>query len=148
MATAPPKAIMKAVTRLHIFLYHLSGGKILGEIVGMPVLLLTTTGRKSGQPRTTPLVYHREGDDYLIAASNGGVATHPAWYYNLTTTPEVQVEVAGRTFRAEVTILTGAARDQVYESFKASSDNFVRYEQTAPRTIPVIRLTPKKEKIS
>ena len=142
MASTPPKVIIKTVTRIHIFLYRISGGKIWSRMAGLPVLLLTTTGRKSGQPRTTPVVYHRDGDDYLIVASNGGFDPHPAWYYNLEATPEVRVEVGDQAFDAQARITEGDMRNQHFETFKSSSPNFILYERRAQRTIPVIRLTP------
>ena len=142
MASVPPDMFFKIMTRIHIFLYRKSRGKIWNKMIGMPVLLLTTTGRKSGQPRTTPLVFQRDDDDYLIVASKGGSDSHPAWYFNLETTPEVRVEVGGQAFAARVTITKDEERDQIYERFKSISDNFVRYEQMAQRTIPVVRLTP------
>ena len=142
MASVPPDIVFKILTRIHIFLYRKSSGKIWNKMLGMPVLLLTTTGRKSGQPRTTPVVYERDGDDYLIVASKGGSDSHPAWYFNLEDTPEVRVEVGGQTFTARVTITAGEERDQIYERFKSSGAHFATYEQVAQRTIPVVRLTP------
>lgn len=143
MASAPPETIIKAFTQTHVFLYRISGGKVGKTRVGMPVLLLTTTGRKSGKSRTTPLVYLLDGDDYLIAASKGGYDPHPAWYFNLKATPEVGVEIGSQTFTALAKIAEGGERDELYERFKSSSDNFVQYEQMAQRTIPVVRLTPQ-----
>lgn len=142
MASVPPDVVFKTMTRIHIFLYRKSKGKILNKILGMPVLLLTTTGRKSGQSRTSPLVYLRDDDDYLIAASKGGSDSHPAWYFNLEATPEVRLEVGGQALTAQVTITEDEERDQIYERFKSLGDHFARYEQMAQRTIPVVRLTP------
>ena len=142
MASAPPDMLFKIMTRIHIILYRTSRGKIWKNMSGMPVLLLTTTGRKSGQPRTTPVVYLRDDDDYLIAASKGGSASHPAWYFNLEATPEVRVEVGDQTFTARVTITKDEERDLLYEKFKTSGANFATYEQNTTRTIPVVRLTP------
>jgi F420H(2)-dependent quinone reductase len=84
----PPKIIFRTLNRIHIFLYRISGGRILGKIVGSPVLLLTTTGRKSGQRRTVPVVYTPDGDDYVVIASDD-----PAWYRNLKSAPKASVEV-------------------------------------------------------
>ena len=142
MASVPPNTFFKIMTRIHIFLYRKSRGKIWNKMLGMPVLLLTTTGRKSGQPRTTPLVYLRDNGDYLIAASKGGADSHPAWYFNLEATPEVRVEVGGQAFTAQVTITEDEERDQIYERFKSAGAHFATYEQMTQRTIPVMRLTP------
>ncbi|MEM7342605.1 MAG: nitroreductase family deazaflavin-dependent oxidoreductase [Chloroflexota bacterium] len=142
MPSTPPDFFFKVMTRTHNFLYHLSRGKIGKSMQGMPVLLLTTIGRKSGQSRTTPLVYLRDDDDYLIAASKGGSDSHPAWYFNLEAAPEVKVQVGDQAFAAKVTVTKGDERDQLYERFKTLGDNFVTYEQMTQRTIPVVRLTP------
>lgn len=142
MASAPPDLFFKILSRSHTFLYRLSGGKIGKNMQGMPVLLLTTTGRKSGQPRTTTLVYVRDGDDYLLAASKGGADSHPAWYFNLEVEPEVGVQVGDQEFTASVTITEGEERTQLYERFKSLSDEYVKYEQMTQRTIPVVRLMP------
>jgi deazaflavin-dependent oxidoreductase (nitroreductase family) len=142
MASVPPDMFFKIMNRIHIFLYRISRGKIWKNMLGMPVLLLTTSGRKSGQPRTTPVVYLRDDDDYLIAASKGGSASHPAWYFNLEATPEVRVEVGDQTFTARVTITKDEERDLLYEKFKTAGAHFATYEQNTTRTIPVVRLTP------
>ncbi|MEM7132865.1 MAG: nitroreductase family deazaflavin-dependent oxidoreductase [Chloroflexota bacterium] len=142
MASAPPNLFFKLMTRTHTFLYRLSGGKIGKSMQGMPVLLLTTIGRKSGQPRTASLLYLRDGDDYLITASKGGAASHPAWYFNLEATSEVEIQVGDQAFTARVTITEDEERDQLYERFKSSSNEYAKYEQMTQRTIPVVRLTP------
>ncbi len=142
MASVPPNVFFKIMTRTHIFLYRKSRGKIWNKMLGMPVLLLTTTGRKSGQPRTTPLVYLRDGNDYLITASKGGSDSHPAWYFNLEAMSEVRIEVRGQAFTTGVTITENEERDQLYDRFKSLGDHFATYEQMAQRTIPVVRLTP------
>src|SRR5689334_15213796 len=79
-----------------------------------PVLLLTTIGAKSGQPRTTPLGYSRDGDWFIVIASAGGAPTHPAWYFNLVAHPVVRVEVDSETFSACATVAEGAERERLY----------------------------------
>jgi deazaflavin-dependent oxidoreductase (nitroreductase family) len=142
MASGPPKAIVKFFTHIHIFLYRISKGKLGRRTAAMPVLLLTTTGRKTGKQRTTPVVYLRNGDDYLISASNGGFDSHSTWYYNLAANSEVHMEIEDRRLTAHATISEGKERDQLYELFKKASKNFVKYEQSTNRIIPVVRLTP------
>jgi deazaflavin-dependent oxidoreductase (nitroreductase family) len=142
MAAAPPNWIVKTFTGAHVLVYRLSKGKLGGTIAGFPLLLLTTTGRKSGRARTTPVAYLRSGGEYLISASAGGADTHPAWFYNLQSKPEAKIEVDGQTFNVKVTIAEGAERDRLYEQFKAKGQNFVQYEQRTRRIIPVICLQP------
>src|SRR5688572_314700 len=87
------RALAKFLWRVHRWLYRASGGRLGGRIVGMPVLLLTTTGRRSGRPHTIALTYRREGKDFVIVASNGGARLHPAWYLNLTARPQADVQI-------------------------------------------------------
>lgn len=136
-------AIVKVVTRFHIFLYRTSGGKIWNMQLGTPVLILTTTGRKSGNKRTTPVVYNREGDNYLIAASLGGADSNPSWYYNIKANLEATIEVGAKTMHCKADILQGEERDAAYQIFKDNAENFIKYEQRTDRIIPVIRLVPQ-----
>jgi deazaflavin-dependent oxidoreductase (nitroreductase family) len=136
------KRIMKAANGLHVVLYRLSGGKLANEIANMPILLITTFGRKSGKPHTNPVAYLKEGQDYLVAASVGGMDWHPGWYLNLKKRPQAKIKVGDKTFDVKATITAGEERTRLYEKFKAASSNFVKYEKATRRVIPVIRLTP------
>ncbi|MEZ4860329.1 MAG: nitroreductase family deazaflavin-dependent oxidoreductase [Caldilineaceae bacterium] len=144
MATASKtmKSVMKIANGLHVALYRISGGKLAGEIANMPLLLITTTGRKSGKPPTNPVVYLRDGQDFLVAASVGGMDWHPGWYFNLKSQPLANIRVGAQTFDVKATITTGVERDRLFERFKAASSNFEKYEKNTSRVIPVIRLTP------
>ncbi len=95
MARRPPRTLVKTVTALARFLYRASAGRIGGRIAGAPVLLLTTTGRKTGKQRTTPLAYLEDGDRLVVIGSFGGADVHPAWYLNLVANPDVEVRVRG-----------------------------------------------------
>jgi len=142
MAPVPPDALFKIMIRLNTFLFRISGGRLWKSMLGMPVLLLTTPGRKSGQPRTTPVVYVRGAGDYVVAGSKGGSAAHPAWYLNLAAASEAQIEVGGQKLTARVALTQGVERDQLYEMFKSAGPHFATYEQNTTRVIPVVRLTP------
>jgi deazaflavin-dependent oxidoreductase (nitroreductase family) len=83
-------------TELHTFFYRLSGGKLGGHFGKGPVLLLTTTGRKTGKQRTTPLIYRQEDGNLILVASNGGAPTHPVWWLNLQAKPEAEVEIGSK----------------------------------------------------
>ena len=104
------------------------------------LLVLTTTGAKSGKPFTTPLAYQRDGDRLLVFASKGGAPRHPDWYHNLVANPEVTVEAAGETFKARATTLHGEERDRYYATQAADSPVFGDYERKTTRIIPVVAL--------
>jgi deazaflavin-dependent oxidoreductase (nitroreductase family) len=111
-----------------------------GKREGMTLLILTTTGAKSGKPFTTPLAYQRDGDRLLVFASKGGDPKHPDWYLNLVANPEVTVEVLGETYQARATSLSGEERDRFYAKQVADSPVFGDYEKKTTRIIPVVAL--------
>jgi len=120
--------------------FRANGGQVGGMFAGATLLLLTTTGAKSGARRLNPLVYYGEGERYMVFASAGGAARHPDWYFNLTANPEVTVEVGAETFRARATELTGEDRDRIYAAQAARSPQFAEYQKATTRRIPVIAL--------
>src|SRR2546425_13141745 len=109
-----------------------------GPFEGRPLLLLTTTGAKSGQHRTTPMMYVPDGDRLLVIASNVGAPTHPDWYYNLVTHPEVTVEVGTETYDATAVVTQGAERDQLWTSIVDQYPFFTEHQAKTTRQIPVI----------
>lgn len=107
-----------------------------------PLVLLTTTGGRSGQPRTTPVAYTRDGDHLVIIASAGGAPTHPDWYFNLVAHPLVTVELGAETFQARASVAEGAERDRLYARHAlALGFDADYYRQKTARQIPVIILT-------
>ena len=145
MASPPSKTmkrVLKIANGLHVVIYRMSGGKFANEIANMPILLITTVGRKSGKPHTNPVVYLQDGQDYLVTASVAGKDWHPSWYFNLQNRPQATIKVGAKTFDVKATIITGDERTRLYEKFKAASSNFEKYEKATSRVIPVIRLTP------
>jgi len=127
---------------MHRFLFRLSGGRLLGRLEGVGVLILTTRGRKSGKRRSSPLLYFRfEGSNELIVvASNYGQDHHPGWYWNLVADPEVVVEVKGERFSAQARIAEGAERIVLYEGVVATNSRFAAYRAGTDRRIPVVAL--------
>ncbi|HEX6061526.1 MAG TPA: nitroreductase family deazaflavin-dependent oxidoreductase [Candidatus Limnocylindria bacterium] len=112
-----------------------------GPFTGRDVLLLTTTGAKSGAQRTHPLVYTKDGDRYLIVASKGGSPTHPSWYHNVRAHPEVTVEVGDQKFLAKaIPVGGGAERRRLYDRHAAINPGFKDYEQKTTRVIPAVLL--------
>ena len=124
--------------------FRANGGKVGGMWEARPLLLLTTTGAKSGQRHTTPTMYLRDGDRLLIFASKGGAPTNPAWYHNLVTHPQVTVEVGSETYEATATILTGEERDRLYARQAELYPQFGEYQANTTRKIPVIALERRK----
>lgn len=118
-----------------------ANGKVTkGPFVGRNVLLLTTTGAKSGETRTNPLVFTRDGDRYVVAASKGGAPTNPSWFHNLRTHPVVTVEVGGERFRARAHVMPEDERRRLYDRHAAENPTFKDYETKTTRRIPVIAL--------
>ena len=111
-----------------------------GNFVGRQVLILTTTGAKTGQRRESPLAYTRDGDRLVIVASKGGAPTHPAWYHNIVAHPAVTVEVNGERFDATAAIAEGTERRRLYDQHAALHPSFADYETRTDRVIPVIVL--------
>src|SRR2546423_2844068 len=112
-----------------------------GPFLGRDVLLLTTKGAKTGAERTNPLVFSRDGDRLVIAASKGGAPTNPAWYHNLRKNPVVTVELGGETFKAKATVApTEAERRRLYDQHAAKNPGFRDYETKTTRRIPTIWL--------
>ena len=123
----------------HILVFRLTGGRLLGKF-DLPVLLLTTTGRRSGRRRTVPLLYLEDRGTLLLVASNNGGPGNPGWYHNLVANPTVEVEMrAGRrSMRAEP--LVGAERRQRFERIKAVADRYEGYQSRTDRELPVVAL--------
>ena len=120
--------------------FRANGGKVGGPFEGRPMLILHTTGAKSGQPRVTPLVYLPDGDRYLVFASMGGAPNNPAWYHNLIANPNVEIEVGTEKLAAKATVLTGEERDRYYAIQAERAPQFGDYQRKTTRKIPVIAL--------
>ena len=109
---------------------------------GVPCLLLTTTGRKSGAQRRCALIYGTDGNDYIVVASRGGDANHPLWYKNMLDTPQVTLQVKGDVFQATAsTIAEGADRDRLWNAMAAIWPDYNTYAEKTERRIPLVRLT-------
>src|SRR5579863_3841000 len=128
----------------HVKRYRETGGEVGYLWNGVPILLLTTTGRRSGQPRTSALIFGRDGDDYLVVASQGGAPTHPSWYLNLLETPDAELQV-----RAEQIPVVGraASSDEKPRLWKVMTDvwpNYDVYQTRTQREIPLVVLSPRR----
>ncbi len=124
--------------------FRANAGKVGGMFANTHLLLLHTTGAKSGLPRLTPLAYLADDTRLIVIASNGGALRSPDWYYNLVANPDVRVEVGTEQFEAQATVAREPERTKLYEQMAAVSPSFTTYKQkAAPRIIPVIVLTRK-----
>jgi deazaflavin-dependent oxidoreductase (nitroreductase family) len=120
--------------------FRANHGKVGGGFEGAPMVLLTTTGAKSGQKRTTPLVSQPAGDTLYVFASKAGAPTNPDWYHNLLAHPEVEVEFGDDTFQAVATPVEGAERDRIYAAQEEAFPGFADYRKATSRVIPVVEL--------
>ena len=137
-------ADMNDWNRQTIEAFRANGGKVGGMWEGRPLLLLTTTGAKSGQRRTNPMMYLADGDRLLVFASKRGAPTNPDWYHNLVAHPEVTIEVGTETYEATATVLNGEDRDLLYARQAELYPQFGEYQANTTRKIPVIALERQK----
>jgi len=136
-------AVIKLWSRLNTWSYRLSGGRIGGRFPGgVPVLLLTTTGRKSGQQRTAPLLYLKDGDSYVVVASKGGMSHHPEWFKNLEANPGVEVEVGNQKLRMTARRATDAEKATLWPKLVTMYPSYADYQLRTERQIPVVILKP------
>lgn len=122
--------------------FRANKGRVTGDFAGRPLLLLTTTGAKSGIARTTPLIYTRDGDSYVVTAADAGSDKHPGWYYNILANPMVTIEVEDKVYEGLATEPVGKERDRLYENRIAETPRFAEYQAKTSRRIPIILLTP------
>jgi deazaflavin-dependent oxidoreductase (nitroreductase family) len=120
--------------------YRENGGKVSGIFAGVPLLLLTTTGAKSGKPRVSPLIYTTDGDRLAIIASKGGEPTNPDWYHNLIANPVATVEVGTEKFQVRANVANPTDRDRLYAKMVETWPDFAEYEKKTTRKIPVFVL--------
>lgn len=119
--------------------FRANEGKVGNYFEGKNVLLLTTIGAKSGQARLSPLVYTRDGDKLVVAASMGGAPKNPAWFHNLVANPKVTIEVGTESFEATATVIEDRAeRDRLYAGMVAHAEGFAEYETKTTRLIPIV----------
>ncbi|GAY17489.1 nitroreductase family deazaflavin-dependent oxidoreductase [Mycobacterium sp. shizuoka-1] len=137
------RPVTRAFSALHALAYRASGGK--AQNPKYPTLLLTVTGRKTGKPRTVPLIYLRDGDDFVIAAAYSGSDTDPVWWLNLKANPVAEVQVMGDTVRVQARQVSAAQRAELWGRLVAMYPYFTDYEKRTTRQIPVVVLTPIAE---
>ncbi len=134
--------VLKLGTRMHSAVYRASAGKVWGTMFGAPVLLLQTKGRKSGVDRTTPLLYLKDGDDFVVVASAGGTPKHPAWWLNLKANPQTTVEVEGREVPVKAEEADPEERARLWPKLVEMYASYEDYQKKTDREIPVGILHP------
>ncbi len=134
------RQLLKFLSRLNVALYRASGGRLGGRIRGAPVLLLTTTGRKSGKQRTTPLLYLVDGGRYVVVASVGGAPKHPAWYLNLLTNPAAAIEVGRRKLAVTASTAEPEERARLWPLAAQMYPGYDDYQARTSREIPLVIL--------
>jgi F420H(2)-dependent quinone reductase len=137
------RAVARTFLRGAVWLYRRSGGRIGGRMAGVPLLLLTTTGRRSGRPWTVPLMYQIDDDGWVLVASNGGSDRHPTWWLNLRSTPDATVQIGRDVHQVTAAEATGAERERLFRLMAAAYSGYEQYTKKTTRTIPVVRLQPR-----
>ncbi len=136
-------ALSRGLGALHAQIHRLSGGRLGNGFVGAPLLILRTTGRKTGKIRETPMIYLRDEGGYVIAASNAASDRSPAWFHNLIAAGGAEVVVRGRVTAVSAREADAAERERLWPLMDALYDGFSRYRQMTGRTIPLLVLRPK-----
>jgi len=136
--------IIKAMSRLNTWAYRATGGRLGGTFLrGAPVLLLTTTGRRSGAPRVAPLIYLRDGERLVLVASKGGMDHHPLWYRNLVAQPEVEVQIGRDVHTMRAHTADAAERTALWPRLLTVYPDYDDYQARTTRAIPVVILEPR-----
>lgn len=147
MAKSPlvqqPKAMIRGFSALHRGWLKLTRGRLGNRFRGAPIVLLATTGRKTGKERTWPLLTLRDGDAYVFAASNGGHDQQPAWYLNLEANPDVTIKDKGATVVGRARITSGSERASWYARFVETYKAYGDYAEATEREIPIVIVEPR-----
>jgi len=136
---------IKLLMSLNNLAYRLSRGKLSSRMAGYSILLLFTTGNKSGVAYTIPLTYFQDGDNFLVVASNWGKEHNPGWYYNLLHKPEAAIQVNERILHVVAHPATGDEYTQLWKAITSRNNFYVRYQKKTTRKIPVMVLIPVNE---
>ena len=133
---------MRTASVVHAAVYRASGGRVAGEAGNLPVLLLTTTGRKTGKQRTAPLLFVRDGEDVVVVASNGGMDWFPAWWLNLQQHPAAVIEIGRERRDVAASEADPERRARLWPEFTGPYPGYLKYEARTAREIPLVVLHP------
>jgi deazaflavin-dependent oxidoreductase (nitroreductase family) len=136
------------IFKILVFLYNVSGGRIGGKMGQVPVLLLTTVGRKSGKQRTLPLVYIMDGPAYVITASAGGADKNPGWFFNIRSNPQATIQVKDKHINVTAEVAEPEKKSELWSRLVEVAPNFAGYQKRTSREIPMVILHPVEERLS
>ena len=143
------RSVMKLYTRLNVFVYRASSGRLMSRFPnGSPICLVTMTGAKSGKRRTIPLIHIPHGEDVILIASQGGMSTHPLWFYNVRANPELSITANGQTRRMHARLASEEEKAAVWPVAVAVYPDFDDYQARTTRNIPVFICSPAADQRS
>ena len=134
------RSMVKFFGKAHKVVYRMSGGRLFAKLGEAPMLLLTATGRRSGKPRTTPLLYVEDGDGFAVVASFGGAPEHPSWYRNLEKNPKVTLQIENRVIPVTASTATPEEKKRLWPRLTAIYPDYDTYQKETTREIPVVVL--------
>ena len=140
--------MLKLILKVMVFLYNVSGGRIGGKMGKVSVLLLTTTGRKTGKQRTLPMVYIMDSSAYVITASAGGAEKHPGWFFNIRSNPQATIQVKDKPIKVTAEIAGPEKKPELWARLVEVAPNFAGYQKRTSREIPMVILHPVEERLS
>jgi F420H(2)-dependent quinone reductase len=143
ISMAMPQAVFTATGKLNAHIYRLTGGRFLNKVGTAPVLLLTAIGRRSGEPRTVPVVYLADGERQIVIGSNAGHARTPAWSHNLQANPDAEVQIGGRRRLVRARVAAGEEREQLWRKMNEMYEGFDSYNANTSREIALFVLEPR-----
>jgi deazaflavin-dependent oxidoreductase (nitroreductase family) len=135
--------IIRLMTALNVGLYRLTGGRLGGTLARAPVCLVTTIGKRTGEPRTVALLYVADGDDVVVVASKGGMSHSPAWYHNMMANPDVEVEIGATKRRMRARRASATEKTALWSRLVAMYPAYDSYQARTTRDIPVVILSPE-----
>jgi deazaflavin-dependent oxidoreductase (nitroreductase family) len=137
-----PASALRTIGRANVPIYRLTRGRVMGTLGRAPILLLTTTGRRSGRRRVAPVLYAADGETLVVVGSNAGNLNAPAWSFNLTANPDAEVEIRGRRRRVRARVTAGQERERMWRLMTQHYRGFDDYDERTTRDIAVFALDP------
>ena len=136
------KGLMRVFTRINVWVYQLSGGRLMNRMLGTPICLVTMTGARSGRKRVIPLMYNPNGEDVILVASLGGAPKNPVWYYNLVANPDVEIQVGAVKRRMRCRQASAGEKTALWPAIVANFPSYGAYQRRTDRDIPVMICSP------
>ena len=137
------ESLLGSLLTFHQWVYEVSDGRLGANLLGRPMLLLRTTGRRTAQPRTAALLYVRDGESFVVIASKGGAPQHPGWFHNLRASAEVEIQVGRERMPMQASVAEGAERTRLWKiADQVNQGQYEAYQSRTSREIPVIVLRP------